>query len=167
MNGTRLRLETARGCMSLLAGQSFLEMFEVFGVNVEELQEVTGAKPWNHLARNRVRRVLDAVGQGIMDVVGTPRFELPAEYMAAVITSFVHPTNIMVACRWMESGRPGVVLQTGSAEQVEPVSPAQLFALCCGLLEDDGGEKLRAQFEKRVRGALSRALREDVGDAKK
>lgn len=159
MIGTRLRFETARGCMKLLAGQTFLEMFEIFGVNVEELEEVTGSTPWTAHSRQRVRRVLDAIAQGVMDVVGAPRFEVSAEYIAGVIVAFVHPVNVMVACRWMEQRRPATGLLSGEAD-AEFVSPTQIFALCNALYDDEASYAIKHQFEKRVQKAIGKATDE-------
>lgn len=156
MSGT-VRFETARGCMRLLASQSFLEMFEIFGISPEELTETMGAKPWHGSARERVRRVLDAVCHGVMDVVAVPRFEMPAEYIAAVIVGFVHPTNMMLACRFMERSRPVVSLISGERE-TDVISAKQLFGLCCMMVDDKDAAAIRSQFEKRLGKALNEAI---------
>lgn len=156
MSGTRLRIETAFGAMSLLAGSTFVEIMRTLGVTEEDYVLVTGATPWTVQDRSRVRQTLDAFSAGVMDVVGAPRFEMSAEYIAAVIVSFVHPTNIMPACRFMENQRPAESIR-GASSSSESVDPALVFTLCCDLYESAGGRKLKAEFEKKIGIAINRA----------
>ena len=151
-----LSLETARGAMVLVSQASYGSLFQSLGVTEEDYKLTTGSAPWTGMDRQRVRQTIDAFAAGIMDLVGVARFEMPAEYMAAVVATFVHPTNAMVACRWLEHYRPSEFLQGASSSPVT-VDPAEVFCLVCQLFDDEKGGKVRAAFAKRVGLAQSKA----------
>lgn len=150
-----LKFQTARGAMKLLAGSSYTEIFGSLGITKEEFEKVTRASCWVSQDRGEVRKTLDALCAGVMDVTGVPRFEMPAEYVAAVIVSYVNPTNIQVACRWMEGQRPAEVVR-GASSTPGQVDPAQLFVLCCMLYDDEACAEVAQLFEKRVSSALKK-----------
>ena len=164
MSGTDLRFSTAMGAMKLLADQDFAERMRSTGLTQEQYLRVVGAAPWASHERPQVRQTLDALSASVMDMVGVARFEMPAEYIAAVIVSFVHPHNIMTACRWMENQRSGASL-AGASSDAEMVDPAQIFVLCCDLYSSDDGSEIRHRFEKKVGYAIRKA--KESSDGKK
>ena len=155
--GGMLSLETARGAMRLVTEASYGSLFQSLGVTREDYGLVTGPAPWTGVDRQRVRQTIDAFSAGVMDLVGVARFEMPAEYLAAVVATFVHPVNIMVACRWLENQRPADYLQGASSTPVT-VDPAEVFCLVCDLLDDDRASKVRSAFEKRVGIAQAKSV---------
>ena len=155
--GGMLSLETARGAMRLVSEASYGSLFQSLGVTREDYSLCTGSAPWTGLDRQRVRQTLDAFSAGIMDLVGVARFEMPAEYLAAVVATFVHPTNMMVACRWLENQRPADYLQGASSTPIT-VDPAEIFCLVCDLMDDERASKVRSSFEKRVGVAQSKSV---------
>jgi hypothetical protein len=150
---TDLKLATALGAMQIIRAKDYAEIFELIGVTEAEYKLTTQSKPWLARDRSVVRSVLDATAAGVMDAVGCARFEMPAEYIAAVVVSFVHPTNIQVACRWLEAQRPGDVIQ-GATSTAYTVSPAEVFVLCCKLLTEPIAKETKNKFEKNVKFAL-------------
>lgn len=155
MNGT-LSLDTARGAMRMLATGEYAQVYHGLGLTEEDYQLLTGTTLWMASERPRVRRCLDAFSAGVMDLLGVPHFELPAEYVAAVICAVVKAPNIQLACRWMEGMRPANEL-AGATQNAFIIDPTQLFALCCQLYDDKAAEKVREGFEKKVFRALHQA----------
>lgn len=144
----------ARGSAEHLAGM---------GITEADWNLFTGAAPWTAADRNRVRNTCDAVTHGALDFLGLPRFEVPAEYIAAVITMFVGPVNWQVAARWFETGRTTEDLASLPDTGAAPMSAQQLFSLCLEANDDDVSA-FRAKFEKRVGRAVAHAVE---GDPKK
>lgn len=140
--------------MRLLAEASNVEMLQVFGVTPELAKLVFGSAPWTATDRSHVRRVLDEICGGVLDRVGVPRVEVSAEYVAAVIAAFVHPTNVAVACRWMEMLRPAEDV-VADASVVGDVRAGELLVLVCALIDGSTLSELSARFEKKIARALS------------
>ena len=149
MNGTPIKFEIARGALHLLGEMSFTEIWKTQGITQEEYDVCRGAAPWLAEQRQSMRRVLDAFAVGTMDLTGTPRFELPAEYLAAVVATYVHPNNMMAACRVFETTRSAQEL-AGATVDAGMVDPAQLFALVCAIHDSEACEAIRHSFEKKA-----------------
>jgi len=141
---------------SLLAGS-----LDAYGVSVPDYKMVTGDRPFVGADRMRVSRTLQSLTYGALDAMGIPRFEVPAEYAAAIIATFVHPVNLLVACVFCDRLQPSDgVLGDGDGELT---SPQELFALVVQFLEDPGvSSKAKEQFNKRVGLAQTRTT-EDAG----
>lgn len=108
----KLKLQTATGVMQIIAKGGLEVTTKYLGIPEDDVKTVTGSAPWTGAERLQVRRVLDSYIYGMLDVLGLPRFEVPAEYAAAIIAVFVHPVNWFAACSWV----------TGMASQEELVS---------------------------------------------
>ena len=98
------------------------------------MQEV----PWDRDKKVVVTRTLERISFGLLDVMGIPRFQLPAEYVAAVIFLCVSAQNYHMACSWAErsvDSRPA----TDLAEQADfgPCTASQLFGLLVLVHGDD------------------------------
>ena len=96
---------------------------------------------------------------GTMDVLGLPRIQIPAEFLAAGISMFVQPSNLMVACRWMEQNSQTAEAQGNPQGTVnrESIAAEQLFSLCLQLVNDEQVAVCRAQFETRTNQAITKA----------
>lgn len=152
-----LNLSTAQGAMKLVQGRSYAAVLDALGVSKEEMALVTGDSVWIGADRSSVRRVLDNLAAGVMDLVGVGRFEMPAEYIAAVIVNFVAPVNVMLACRWYESARSSEHLQGASTVGADVVRPERLFALCCELY--GGDPEYGNKFGKQVAAAVGKVVK--------
>jgi len=64
----------------------------------DEIEFIMGQRLWLAQERARVRRGVEAFAFGALDVLGLPRFPLPAEFVACVIATIIHPSNWTVAC---------------------------------------------------------------------
>ena len=98
-----------------------------------------------------------------MDLLALPRFKVPIEYVAAAITMFVRPTNMLVACAWMESGNVSAQ-ELATTANTEPVNATPLFSLVMMLANDSIVASCRSQFEKRTNLYLVEAT--SKGDSK-
>lgn len=143
-------LATAKNCMRLIADGAASDAFEAMGISNEDFRLACSDECYIAADRGRVCAVLEALTYGVLDVVGLPRIEVPGEFRASIIAVFVHPSNMAVACRWMESGESAESLAVGG--QAEPVTARALFALVCQLAGD--GPSAQAQWRKRVGRAV-------------
>lgn len=82
---------------------------------------------WMRGERTRAERSLAQVLYGALDVMGLPRFDLPAEFVAASIAKFVHPVNWQAAADFLSGGQFGAQLARNMNET--PVTTRQLFTL--------------------------------------
>lgn len=99
-------------------------------------------KPWVANERSRVRQVVEAAVYGTLDYLGLPRFQVPAEFVAASIAYYVHPVNMMVACTVMN----GVEWSENIIHGIErPVRAQELFAMVV---------RIRAGDKRTVEGRL-------------
>lgn len=157
-----IQLSVIKGAMQSLANGMASGCLETLGVLPDQLQLVTGQLPWQLNERNIVVRTLDLLMFGTMDILSLPRFEVPAEYVAATIAMFVSPSNIMVACRWMESSQASADLlgnPASTSQNTSYITSTQLFALVLQLANDGQVSICRNQFEARTALAIKAALK--------
>ena len=132
------------------------------GLTKAAYEEVTSQTPWIGAQRQRARATLDTLCHATTDLIGLPRIEIPAEYVAAVIASFVHPVNIAVACSWMEGRLPAaqdlVVAGEPPPQGMDHLTAAQLFSMVCFILSDEDMGPVVSNFEKRVGLKTKKAL---------
>lgn len=150
-----LSMAAARGAMSLLERGSLNGDLQAFGIGESQIKLVCQDGPWLAADRHVVQATLEAMVWGTMDAVGLQRFNPPAEYIAAVLATFVKPQNMWLACRWMELPSRAEELATGSVREAEPVRAAQLFSLI--VLIEGGSPVAKAAFEKKVGFALDQS----------
>lgn len=156
----KAQLQVIKGAMQALANGSATGALESLGILPSDLQTTLGGNPWQANERHLVTKTLDILMYGTMDLLGLPRFQVPAEYVAATIAMFVQPSNLMVACRWMEAGQPTVDYlgnPTVSTSNQEPVESTQLFALCLQVVNDLDIPKFKRQFESRISMSINTA----------
>lgn len=148
----RLNFATLEGSMRLIEKGGVDLAGDRLGISPEDLKLVTGSIPWIITDRQSVRRTLDMLIHGLVDSLGLPRFELPAEYVAAVISVFVCPCNYFAACSWIPGSVSNEDLVAGTRgeplEGFEKVTPSQLFAL---LIEVAGeADKVAQRYSKKM-----------------
>lgn len=141
----RLSIEAALGAMRIVCGKDFAWLMQSFGITKEDYQLVTGSEPWLVNDRERVRRILQQLAAGTLDLIGIDRFELPAEYCAAIISVFVHPTNCMAACVVFENRRPGTDIEDDIVGG--EINKRKLFSFLCKFYYDGEGSAMRHKFE--------------------
>ncbi len=135
--GSRVSYAVAVNCMTLIKNGAVNDAFEALGIIPEDFDLVTQSEPWIGAERTRITNVLASLVHGTVDVMGLPRIEVPVEFIASVLCVFVHPSNLAVASRWMETSYSAEDLAAGGS--LEPVTAKRLFALCCQLAGDAPG----------------------------
>jgi len=159
---SHLSVGTSLAVMSQIAQYASAD-FDSLGILPQDYDLAHGDAPWIRDQRLRVVKTLEALMFGTLDVMGVSRFALPAEYVAAIIATFVSPCNRMVACQWIaENGSTiaraqDLAAQGIQASQVDKCQPSKLFALVCLLTENDASTEARASFESRIQSRIRRA----------
>lgn len=87
-----IRFETALASVKIVEGSGVVDL------TTDEFEFLQIDKMWIAQERSRVRRCLESMIYGALDMVGMPRFQPPAEFIAAAIAYYVHPVNVMFAC---------------------------------------------------------------------
>ena len=128
MEKGKVSYEMLIGSMRVIADGINMNSLEAQGLSRQEFKFVSSKQPWVGSDRVKVQRILSALLQGTLDVIGLPRMQLPAEYAASVINFFVHPCNYMTACVWCERVYSSESI-LDNQELKEDYSPDELFAL--------------------------------------
>lgn len=166
-----MQFKVARGAMMMIANMGKVGQLDMVGISRDDFEKVSGETVWLGTDRNRVSQVLNNLLCGALDVIGVPRFQLPAEYIAAGIALFVAPVNSHAACRFMEKVPTAQALGRG-ADESEMCTARQLFALVTQLVADPMNSHAKVLFEKNTGLALERKEKEILkkgvdGDGKK
>lgn len=109
--------------------QSEPEALNGLNISEEDMDIVRGPYIWTADKRPRAKRTMENLINGAIELAGLPSFTVPAEYTAAMIYMYVHPTNWQIASHVMQ------VTQTAADDIDRPdasvVRPEKLFALVC------------------------------------
>lgn len=149
----------AKNCMMTVANCA--SNIESFGVSDADFALTTQQNPWLATDRNRVKKVLDSLIYGTMDAIGVPRFDAPAEYVAAVLAVFVSDDNLQNACRWHENLSSTDDYVQADVPQTELITAQQLFSLVLSFNHSDKADQARSQFEKRCQKAIEFAQKNE------
>ena len=164
-----LQLQVVKSAMTALAKGTATGPLQNLGLLPQELELVTGNIPWKASERNQVSKALHTLMYSTQDALGLQRFEVPAEYVAATIAMFVSPTNIMVACSWMEADLLSAsAIGNPHLESINrnEIRAAQLFALVLQMLQDcETIDTCKAQFEARVNMSIDKPRMEAANNA--
>lgn len=142
-----MQYKVARGAMSMISEQSLNGSIDTLGVSSEDFKKLSASVPWMATDRNRMMMILTSLLSSTMDIIGVPRFQLPAEYIAAGIALFVAPINVQTACRFMERTPTAEQLGRG-VERGDVVTAQQLFALTIQLIADPDTSHAVILFER-------------------
>ncbi len=91
-----IRYATALASIKAISDASVIDL------HPDDYAFLTQDKLWISRDRSRARRCIEAATYGALDMVGLPRFAVPAEFVAAAIAYFVKPQNLQLACVIME-----------------------------------------------------------------
>ena len=126
--GDNMQLTTLRSSIEVVKHQAAHFGFHHLGYSDEEIQMASGPVPWLGIQRSAVKGIIQEFSMGALSLQGLSPMAIPAEYMAAVIVSVVHPTNWMLACRWVERTEPAQTMgQSGETIIHEPVTARALI----------------------------------------
>lgn len=161
----KMKIEVVTGAASVLMNSEVEDFMQSLGCTTEDYEMLTGSKNWIGKDRNRMFRALEGLLYGVVDSIGVPRFELPAEYVAAVISMFVHPVNYFPACAWLGSAASSNDLCDYTAKQealegLEKCTPQQIFALIVRCQNNAAMDALADTFTRKTELRLGRVLAE-------
>jgi len=156
-----MNLRIALGSMRLLASMGHKGMLDGLGVSKGDFLRLVGDDPWTASERTRMGNLLHVMANCSIDAQGLPRFALPAEYLAAVITMFCKGVNVMAACNFAPPAIAAADAGRGNGG-AKSCTPSQLFALVLDLYSDPGSSQARAMFEKNTKLELDKVKSDDV-----
>src|SRR5437763_16836978 len=87
-----VRFQTALASIKLIQASAVLDLTE------DDFDFLTSNKVWIATDRSRDRRCVEACVYGTLDFVGYPRFHVPVEFIASVISYYVHHVIFYTAC---------------------------------------------------------------------
>ena len=128
----KLKFQALLGALIILAEGGAAQTLAALGTSKDDWKVVAGDRPWVSTDVALVREVLDAITVGSMAMIGMPRVEVSAEYVAAVIAVIVHPVNINHACFLYEGHlvtNQELAFNEKPSPTAERVSKEQLMAL--------------------------------------
>lgn len=151
--------------MKIIAAGGVERSLTTIGVHEKDYVDLTGPVPWTMHDAQRMQTVIEKLAQGTSTAAGLPVFQLPVEYYAAVIATFVHPTNFIVACNAI--GRRGTTEDFArGTDFTASIDPRQAFALVLQAVQAEQGQgEYRSKFEKAMMGRLQQE--EEKPNAKK
>jgi len=156
---TILNYEAAKAVLAGIA--NYLDAdFDQLGISPIDFKLTYDPVIWRTEQRLRVVRTLEALLYGTTSMLGLSRLQLPAEYIAAIVATFVAPCNRKLACIYLAdigTGRRAEDLAQGVS--TEQVSPEQLFALVFLLSQNDAGTQARQQFAQRLGLAVAASVK--------
>ena len=151
-------MDTRAICFSALTAISeTVKSFGIasLGINQEDFSKTTSNAVWMSGDRPVVDRTIQQLAYGSMDAQGIPRFDLCAEYLAAIIALFIAPCNQFAAC----SHQAGVMMSVDLAVQSEGTQrfdASRLYALVlCASAE---AEDFKVLFNKAVANKIEHAV---------
>lgn len=146
-----LSYEVAKGAMNLIADGTGSSSFANFGITPDEYDSLKSPLAWVAPDRPTIERVLNVITYGTMDTIGVARFPVSAEYIAAIVCTFVHPSNLQVACAWSGRAQSNDQLADRSPELAgDTATPSQLFALCLMIHSKGDVSEFKSRFERRT-----------------
>lgn len=157
-----LSLATARSVLRGIGDYTSAD-FDQLGINKEHFDLTCGARPWKRDHIPPVMRTLNALMFGTLEQLGMPKITIPAEYVAAIVATYVAPGNRMIACVWLaQEHRTGVGALELSArgqqsKELAPATADQLFALVVALSDSDETTEARKNFLRRLSVAYDQA----------
>ncbi len=155
-----MKLSAALGVMAAIKSGASNEDFLSLGLSPADVELLTGQVPWTGSDGLRVRRCLDAVVYGSLDIMGIARFEVSAEYLAAHICHYVAPRNYMAACSW--SARVAPADEMVAQGKPTPIEARVLHAFVVKILDQADDDEFRQRFEKVTSAAQRKAEKAGV-----
>lgn len=138
--------------------------FDALGITQQDFLLAAGEAPWTRQHIPRVMKTLNALIYGTLEVLAMPKIVVPAEYVAAIVSTFVAPGNRMVACVWLaqehKTGASALELgaRADSAASISPTSADQLFALVIQLSDTDQSLAARREFTRKLGIAVNDSM---------
>lgn len=125
----------------------------VLDLTSDDYEFATSNRLWLATDRSRVRRCVEAMVYGSLDVIGLPRFPAPAEFIAAAIAFYVHPVNVQIACAVFDGAEFSEYIVSGVEKRL---SASEIFSLVLQIKADRTASIDYAQdvAERQLKGSL-------------
>ena len=161
-----LSLPMMYGACAIIAQKAHMEGgLLAYGFTELDYQKLIGAAPWGRDDRDGMHLMVDKVIFGVADSLKLPRLEVSAEYVAAAIAFYVHPTNIMMAATIYEgqlARNVDMMSPLYDRKSAERVTARELHSLVQAAYSDNHAtHPFRARFEKATQNA-THLNRQDV-----
>jgi len=159
-----LSYETALATLKVIDQYAAAD-FDTLGISQQDFELVSDRTVWLRPHLPIVMRTLNALIFGTLEVQGISKIVVPSEYVAAIVASFVAPSNRMLACTWLAQERQtgvGAIELSARAQataEVGKTSGDQLFALVLQLSNHDASSEARRNFRNRLGLAQEQAER--------
>lgn len=144
---SNLSFDVAISSMHYISESGRRGLLDSLGISQTDFDRLVGTDPWSLSERNRMASAMHNLMYASLDSMGLPRFPMPAEMLAAVITVFISGVNVMAACLFVVPSKPAEAL--ARAVEVDPCTPQQIFALVTMMYSDHGRNQARELFEKK------------------
>ena len=128
-----MRVDVALGAMEMIKDGLHPRDLAALGVSEEDLKLLTGTRCWINADKLRVRKTIDVMIFGTIDLCALDHFPIPIEYVAAVVYVFVNPCNYLIACKWMEIPYQNTEDLARDGVGQDMCDPSQLMGLLCEL----------------------------------
>lgn len=149
-----LQLQIAVSGMKIIGQLGQAGQLDTLGISEADYKRLCSSTPWLPTEKHRMTAVLHSLIMGSVDALGLPRFQIPAEYMAAGICVFVHPVNIHAACIFSCTTGESELMTRGD---MTTVRPEQIFALVQAMYDNVARTDARMSFERSVGLAMDAA----------
>ena len=115
--------------LTVLRATSLIDEMDKLGVPRPDLEKLVGGRLWLSSDRHIVRRALDSMMFGSLDMLGISRFEFSAQWIATWIALVVHPANHLIACAWYHGAQSAdsLISTPESIPISEGISASELF----------------------------------------
>ena len=145
----RMHLASALAALQLIEKGCVGGDLSANGILEAEWKVLRQETVWDLKQRPTIERIINTLLFSSMDSAGIPRLQPPAEYIAAVLSTFVSGTNLMIACQWFDRFAPVDEMTSDLPSTAwTPASASELFAMCVQLENQSGS--IAATFEKKV-----------------
>ncbi|AJK28289.1 putative external scaffolding protein [Eel River basin pequenovirus] len=151
----RMHLPSALAALQLIDKGCIGSDFSANGILEAEWKQLKQETVWDLKQRPAIERVLNTLIFSSMDSAGIGRLQPPAEYIAAVLSTFVNPVNLMACCQWFDRFTPVDEITSDLPSTAwTPASATELFGMCIQLEHLTGD--ICARFEKKIGFAAKR-----------
>ena len=130
------------------------------GVTEDDMTRLTRNGLWTAQDRVAIQRTVQALRDGLAVAQSFQPFQVPAEYLAALVVGFVHPVNYAAACAWLAAVNvvPAEELASGvPVGSAEAVTPERLYALVLHANAGPDGTTFYDDYASKVAKQLGKA----------
>jgi len=116
-----------------LAGQELGILLDASGVAPANFDTLIGPGYWGPPITSQAMKDFRAIVFAGLNLNGYSEMDIPAEYVAMMISEFIHPHNQMTACHMFQRTyeRDDLIAAEGNVTTLSPLRPTQLFAHVC------------------------------------